>query len=236
MSTAEVILLAGQDEPKDDNGEGSYQRAYRGIVYALFEGRLIPGQRLSEPDLMRQFRTGRGTIREVLNRLAAEGIVSLVRHRGAAINMLSRRQAVDLLEVVAVLFGLAGRLAAQRVHEGCDFEADLARALADVVAERRGATPSNMAIVEKFYRTVMNLAGNREVRSTLPAMKVYILRAQMRPFEEGPESFSVSDFKLVTQAILSGDAGVAEMACRAHVGNTLKRVATVPDRAFSAEN
>ena len=82
------------------------------ILRGLYSGRYVPGQRLIEADLTREYKVSRGSIREALKRLAAEGVVSLNLHRGAYIRLLSRSEVRELLAVIEVLTGLAARLAA----------------------------------------------------------------------------------------------------------------------------
>ena len=51
---------------------------------AIREARYAPGQRLVEPELVREFGVSRGSVREALRRLAAEGLVEWERFRGAS--------------------------------------------------------------------------------------------------------------------------------------------------------
>ena len=48
--------------------DGSPGVVYRGIVDGLYRGRYVPGQRLVEADLTRDFEVGRGSVREALLR------------------------------------------------------------------------------------------------------------------------------------------------------------------------
>ena len=104
------------DENSNDVGNRTdsspFDRAYRGLLRGLYEGSFIPGQRLAAPDLMDRFGVGRGTIREVLHRLVASGVVSIIPNRGAAVRHLTRKEVNSVLDVVEVLLGLAARDAA----------------------------------------------------------------------------------------------------------------------------
>jgi DNA-binding GntR family transcriptional regulator len=87
-------------------------RVVRSMLEGLYQGRYVPGQRLTEGDLMRTFAVSRGSVREALNRLEAEGVVTLTRNKGAYIRALTRSDADDALAIVEVVIGLAARLAA----------------------------------------------------------------------------------------------------------------------------
>ena len=82
------------------------------------QARYVPGQRLVEPDMMRDFAVSRGTVREALRRLAAEGFVQIELYRGASIRKMSRDEFVELNEIRALLEGYAASLAAQRMSKG----------------------------------------------------------------------------------------------------------------------
>ena len=76
-----------------------------------------------ESDLTRDLKVSRGTVREALKKLSAEGVVQLSPHRGAVIRALSRQDAEVLLLVLEVLCCLAARLAAINIdmnnHRKC---------------------------------------------------------------------------------------------------------------------
>src|SRR5262245_61823943 len=82
-----------------DHGRSASDTVFFGIMNGLELGSFVPGQRLVETDLVAQFGVGRNSVREALQRLAAEGIVELPRHRGAMIRRLSLQDTLDVLDV-----------------------------------------------------------------------------------------------------------------------------------------
>jgi DNA-binding GntR family transcriptional regulator len=216
--------------------QSSFERVRRGILRSLYEGRYAPGQRLAEPDLMQQFRVGRGTIREVFNGLATAGIVTLVRHRGASVVRLTRGEVNQLLDVVAIMFGLAARKAVERIGSDPDGAGRLISACEKLPRfEWQVDFVSFIRAREDFHRTVMRLSGNNELIKLFPAVKVHIMRMQLRPFERAADGLQLSDYKEITDAILSGNPDLAETIARAHVQHTTDIVKLVPDRAFEPE-
>lgn len=214
-----------------DSGRSPFDRVYRGLLRGIYEGRYVPGQRLVAPDLMLQFDVGRGTIREVLNRMAASGIVSIVPNRGAMVRALSRQEALEILDVVQALLGLAARRAAEngnlvgtgdlqeryeelREHEGSDDFAGFVDAR------------------EAYYRLVVELSGNRELQRLFPTVQVHMLRAQLRRYNRAADSMQFSDYAAITAAIFAGDGKAAQAAATHHVENTIANVRALPDRAF----
>ncbi|HYM34927.1 MAG TPA: GntR family transcriptional regulator, partial [Steroidobacteraceae bacterium] len=59
-------------------------------------GRLVPGQRLVEADIMRELNATRSRVREALQRLATEGVVTIEEFKGASVKHLTRDEVVQL--------------------------------------------------------------------------------------------------------------------------------------------
>jgi len=221
--------------PGHSSGRTPFENVYRGVIRALYEGRYVPGQRLIAPDLMREFDVGRGTIREVLQRLASTGVVQLVAQKGARVRRLSRREVTEVLDLVEVLRGLAARGAAHAVvdpalHKGLQ---DRYEALTSSPFDTDFA--GFVAAREQYYRYLVQLGGNRELQRIFPSIQVHIMRMQLRAFNRAGDSIDLSDYGLLQSAVLSHDPESAERAGRAHVQRTMGRIAELPDRAFEPE-
>src|ERR1700712_133764 len=83
----------------------------------LVEGRIVPGAKLNERTLSEQLRVSRTPLREAIKLLAAEGLVDLLPNRGAVAVRLSEADVMHSFELLAVLEGMAGELAAERIDE-----------------------------------------------------------------------------------------------------------------------
>ncbi|HJS09778.1 GntR family transcriptional regulator [Sphingopyxis sp.] len=238
--------LEDRQRHSDTNGEGDanpkaappltpFERAYRGILRGLYEGSLVPGQRLIAPDLMHRFGVGRGTIREVLHRLASTGVVTIIPNRGAVVRQLTRQEVGDLLDVVEVMLGLAARGAARNLKSPEDRQSfkDLQ---AHLTPESSGGSfPDFLRVRENYYRFIVRMSQNQELRSLFPDAHTHIMRVQLRTFGRAADSEQPGDFIQLTEAILSGDELAAEAAGRRHVDFTRARVSALPDRAFAPE-
>ena len=204
------------------------------ILRGLYAGRYVPGQRLIEADLTREYKVSRGSIREALKRLAAEGTVALTLHRGAYIRALSRAEVAEVLALVEVLTGLAARLAAERIGLA-DNGARVAKALEDLAAAEAGGDAYPFARArDRFYRALVLAGGNRELARVLPTMQVHLVRTQFRPAEATGDN-RLGDYRRVVAAVLSGDAAAAEAAMRQHIRAGSERIQRLPDEAFAPE-
>jgi len=102
-------------------------RAYGEIEEMIITLRLAPGSAISESDLSAHLGIGRTPIREALQRLARERLVSIFPRRGIIVTEINVASQLRLLEVRRELERLIARSAARRAT---DDERDRFRALA----------------------------------------------------------------------------------------------------------
>src|SRR5688572_28933642 len=70
-------------------------------------GRFVPGQRLVEADIIRELASSRSRVREALQRLSTEGLVTIEEFRGASVKTFSRDEVRQIYRVRMALEGLA---------------------------------------------------------------------------------------------------------------------------------
>src|SRR6476660_8253200 len=104
----------------------------------IMAGEIAPGDRSNENQLALRFGVSRGPIREALRSLEAGGLVELKPNRGVFVRSITLAEACDIYEVRAGLFGLAGRLCAQRLSR--DEVAEMKRL---IVAMEKAAKAKN---------------------------------------------------------------------------------------------
>lgn len=219
------------------HGPSSVDQMLAKLVAGIQAGRYVPGQRLIEGDLTSEYRVSRGTVREALARLAAEGLIELVPHRGAYIRVLTRRDVHDMLVVVERLAGLAAYLAAEAIDKGSN-RADFKTAFERVMSLRRH--PEGLAMVQartKFYEILIRVGGNRELARTMPLMHIHLLRMQIHQYmspENREQQFS--EYQELARNILAGNPQKAESAMRRHLQHTWIRIESLPDEVFPASN
>jgi len=216
-----AIEATADAEPAADSRSAS-DTVFAGIIHALEARQLVPGQRLVEADLTASFGVSRNSVREALQRLAAEGIVDLLRHKGAAIRLLSVEETLDVLEVAERITGLMARAAARAVAKG-----GRGTALADAVkllvaADGAGDREAFSKGRRDFYRSLLALAGNRELRRLFPAIQMPIVYAQYRL--PGLQRVRLQDYRVIAREVLAGDEDAADLAAMAHVRNVREEI------------
>lgn len=186
-------------------------------------GRLTPGARLIERELIGMMGVSRTVVREALRQLEAEGLIDVVANKGAIVRKLSRAEAEDVYSIRAVLEGLAARLFAQRADQTT--RNALAAALAATAKAYDDGDPS--VIVEAkntFYATLFRGAGSETLSAMIDALQARVWRWRVlgvaHPQRSGERSAeAVRDLQALVAAIGAGDAAAAERSARAEVMN-----------------
>ena len=91
----------------------------------IIEGELAPGERINEADLVERLGVSRTPLREALRTLAAESLIDTRPSRGSVVRRLTAGDVRSMLEVLAELESLGGRLACAGAPDG-EVEAILA--------------------------------------------------------------------------------------------------------------
>jgi DNA-binding GntR family transcriptional regulator len=208
----------------------------RAILSGLYEGHYVQGQRLVEADLAQEYNVGRGSIRQAFTRLAADGIISLSRHRGAQVRWMTRLEVKEVLMVMEVLSGLAARLAAEMI----DFEdhRTIFRASFDKLMEfeDKQAFAEFVRARNAFYRTMLQIGGNAELIRTFPSLHVHLVRVQFRTYPTPTEQVRFKDYQQIYDAIMLGDEAAAERVTRQHIKRTAVAINQLPEDAFAPTN
>src|SRR5215469_11793493 len=93
-------------------------KAYREIEEQIVTLKLHPGQVLSESGLAKHLNIGRTPVREALQQLAREGLVTILPRRGVIVSEINIRNQLELLRVRREVERLMARLAAERAGKG----------------------------------------------------------------------------------------------------------------------
>jgi DNA-binding GntR family transcriptional regulator len=205
------------------------------ITRGIRAGTFVPGQHLLEPELTRRLNISRGSLREALKHLAAAGIVTLSRYRGAYIGVLDRKSVLDLLDVLEPLARLAARLAAEHCTTDEKRTRILQAAEALEAADKRGSRASYLEHRKLFYDTMVDLGGNKELARTMPLSRTDLFRAQLETVQnEQQRTRHASGYAKIAQAIADRDAAAADRAVKRHFDGTRKTMEELPNTAFAS--
>ena len=213
----------------------SPDRVVDAIIRSIRTGLYVPGQRLIEADLTRDYHVSRGPVREALKRLAAEGVLTLTRHRGAYVRAMSRLEVRDSLMVLEALVGLMANLAARHIAEADNIDR-MREAYRRLLAFKNdGGTAAFLDERRRFYDTIIQIGGNLELKRMLPLMQIHLLRMQFQAYvtpRDREKQFK--EYATITETILKGDSLRAQKVAALHIRRTRLSLARLPDEAFPA--
>jgi DNA-binding GntR family transcriptional regulator len=209
----------------------------RGVTDLLGEairgGRFAPGQRLIEADLTRELGVSRGPVREALRRLAAEGLVEIVPHRGALVRRLSAREALELFEIRTELEAFAARRAAAAMDDACRRD-QFRRAVEPIRDDApRHSTAAYVVENQSFHAAIIAAAGNLQLAGLNRQFQLSLIMAQIGgALSSELIAASLREHREIADAILAGDGAAAERALRAHLGRAVRFMRSLPPEVF----
>jgi DNA-binding GntR family transcriptional regulator len=212
--------------------EGAAEAVARKIKLGLYEGRYVPGQRMIETELAATLGVGRGSVREALRALAAEGVIELELHRGARVRQFTRNEVLELSQVREALEGFAAGLAAQHgkntrlLTRLRAIQTDAGRAM------KAGHTGRYLDLNGRFHDTIFALCGNAQIEHHAKQAQIGYFRLQTRFFTEADLLRSHEEHAAIVTAILDGSAARADTAMRRHVRSSRNVILNAPDSFF----
>jgi DNA-binding GntR family transcriptional regulator len=212
-------------------------RVAEAILQDIRSGRLVPGQHLLEPELTNRLGISRGSLREALKHLAAAGIVTLSRFRGAYISALDRKSVLDLLDTLEVLARLAARLAAQNGASDQEYAELLEAAQKLGVAHASGGRGDYLNERRRFYGIMIELGGNYELARTIPLPRADLFRAQVETRQTDKQRrLHAEGYEKIAHAIAARDPVAADKAVKDHFAGTRRTMAELDANVFPAPN
>jgi len=192
-------------------------KAYRVLVDKIVSLELPPGSVLTESRLMQELRIGRTPIREAIQRLIVERLVTHLHHRGMLVAEIRAADVQQIIEFRTQVEGLAARLAASRmtpeqIEELQKIHAALDRSAAEMDID------TFVTQDRAFHTLLARGAQNRYVEDALN--KLYNLHLRLWYFlyrKQGGLRETVHEHQELIEALVRRDAEASELAMRAYV-------------------
>lgn len=195
------------------------------IERLILSGSFSAGGRINENALAARFGVSRGPVREACRALAELGLVELIPNRGVFIRRIERREAEELYDLRAGLFGLAARLLAQIVTEEqlVDMESLLDRmdAAAQVLDDYY---PLNL----RLHELILVFTGNERLITAYRQLvkELHLFRARGL-VQGGGLAVSNAEHRDIVAALRARNPLAAFEAAYRHVENGKRRIMAV---------
>lgn len=201
----------------------------------VLNGELAPGSRVNEAQLALRFGVSRGPVREAVRALEGAGLVEAVPNRGVFVRRLTVEEVREVYDVRAALFGLAGRLMAERATpEAIQHLESLLRAMESAAARRDfdAYYPLNL----EFHGAIVDGGGNRTLAAEYRAFvrRLTLFRARSL-VQGGGLAVSNREHREMVAAIAARDPTWAQETHWKHVSSAKDRLLAVVRAEAAAE-
>ncbi|MEL6119855.1 MAG: GntR family transcriptional regulator [Pseudomonadota bacterium] len=194
--------------------KASMKDAYTLILEAIDGGDFRPGDRLVESDLADRFGVSRTPIREALQRLETQSLLTRD-GRSLIVASLDHNQLAELYVVRAELEGLAAGLAARHASP------EEVRVLQDMVQDdhKLMGNPQAMARANRRFHKQIHLSShNRYLVQQLDLVhRSMALMATTSLAAVGRDEDALKEHSAIVEAINAGDVATATEALRSHI-------------------
>ena len=193
--------------------------AYEMILEAIDAGLYQPGDRMVESELAERFGVSRTPIREALQRLETQGMLTRD-GRSLIVASLDHNQMAELYEVRRELEGLAARLAARHAsQEEITVLTEMVDADDALVNDPRALARAN----RRFHAQIHLASHNRFLVQQLDLVhRSMALMATTSLAAEGRGEMAQAEHKAIVAAIARRDEAAAEKALQDHISIAFK--------------
>ncbi len=196
----------------------------------ILGGALKPGERLNEFQLASHFGMSRGPLREAMRSLNARGFVEVIRNRGVFVRQIPVKEALEIYDLRSALFGLAGRLLADRLND------DILERLKDFLA-RMGTFAGTQdfdayyPVNLEFHSFLVTESGNATLKREYQSFvdRLHLCRARTLVQANGL-AVSNHEHREMVDALASGNLARAQDAFFRHVQRAKLRFISTLDK------
>ena len=202
------------------------EKAYHLIKHQVVSLELAPGSFIDEQALMDGLQLGRTPIREGLQRLAAEGLVSFAPRRGMYVTDISITDLQKIFEMRLAVDGLAARLAAERITAG--ELASMEAVIADLALVPAGEGKALMDIDERFHTLLYQAADNKFLAESCTRLHALSCRLWHLVLGRlGDVRDAMEQHREIMEALKAHDGARAEALLRTHILEFQQRIKAV---------
>ena len=181
-------------------------RAYKAIRTRILSGDLKVGHFIREQEISGALGVSRTPVREALGRLASEGFLERIPHRGFRVPGDRWDSLLELYPIVSALELLAGRLALPKLRlQDLAALRKLNKALAEE-SEKGGDVRRRIELNSQFHELICQRSGSQRLSDLLTDLRSQLGRLEIWYYSQpDATSASVAEHTAIIEAIEAGD-------------------------------
>ena len=206
---------------------GSTERIVEAITTAIVERRLMPGTKLTEQKIADIFKVSRTIVRQALNQLSRDHLVTLEPERGAFVAIPSAQEARQVSEVRTIIeAALVRRLCA------CITDAQIAQLRGHLRAEREAVQRTDVSgrtrLLADFHVLLARILGNEVLAQWLADLLRRSSLISLMYQSSHSAQHSQGEHELIVDALERRDARAAVRLMEQHIDNVQRNLRLDP--------
>jgi DNA-binding GntR family transcriptional regulator len=213
-----------------DAGSGATGRIVDSITGAIVERRLMPGTKLAEQQIADIFGVSRTLVRQALNQLSRDRLVTLEPARGAFVAKPSPQEAREVFEVRAMLeAAMVKQLCAQVT------DAQIAELRAHLAAEAQAVARTDVSgrtrLLADFHVVLARMLGNQVLADLLEDLLTRSSLIALMYQSSHSAEHSQAEHVAIVDALEKRDMRAAVRLLESHLGNVERNLRLNPRAA-----
>lgn len=190
-------------------------------------GRFVPGQRLVEVDIIRGTGGSRSKVREALQRLEGEGLVTIEEFCGASVRSASLEEVRQIYRARVALEGISAGDFVR--HASIEDRRRLRELHDELEACVSGAAPERFGRLNtEWHHLIVAGSGNLVIADVLQRLNVPIHRLLFESFYNAERlRTAIDDHREILAAVEANDVERAEGAMRRHIEDGFKMLSSI---------
>jgi len=199
--------------------------AYELLRDKIVQGAIPPGEAITEEWLSAQLKVSRTPIREALIRLHGNGLVTLIKNKGAFVASFGTNDILEIFSLRILLEGFAARSCVDFIARGK--MQDICNRMGRLV-KLSGRFDEKVNAGMDLHTLIIESAGNARLQKIIATLQAQVLWVRFRAERiAGRVDQSLQEHLKIASAILSHDRNQAEKCMRKHLENVLKDLTDV---------
>ncbi len=203
------------------------EQVYDILLDAICSGEFQPGERLNQDEIATRLNVSRQPVNSAISILKANGFVRDTGRRGVVVTEVDMEQYNSIYEFRSVVEPFATRLAADRIGDDAQPEAQ------EILREGRTAIEARdikrlLAADVRFHEMIYRWSGNHVIEASMRANWPHMLRSMAEVLRD-PASAQQSwdDHQRIMDALIAGNAEAASEAMERHIGLAMEKTRKV---------